>query len=758
MNTTFEHADRFGFSSQFSDNESESNIVHNDRTNFKLKIKSRIVFLGPISYERDYHDKIIISSESRNHFVVYALKNHDARIIKSKVSSLEESGVSFKDIETFFGLQLGYNLVEAIKKDKENSQVIVDDMLNWLSVTGEERKTLKELFLKQVIEYCNSYPDFMTYTPPNGWDDFMKLIQACILYGMQGLADLGNRLFKYVADLIRKLKLSDNHWNPKVIQDYEEDKKKALKNGEKFEKPKPKGYHPIIKSPKALMNVIDSMFDGFEPIFNESKETDTYAVEAEQSLKGILFNIIQFAKQFLKDAFGFIDEGIKCYNAVLVGVYNGLIDVIANIVEGIGSLLSLLNPDNVKALVDGVSKIFENGFWEGMKTLIGKAVKHLFNFVDDDHIYKNAYEFGVFIARAIEIVFDVVLAYKGAVKLGKKVIDLTKLAAQKSKVLKRRIDNVLASIVEYSQAFLKAFADANVQFYIYIKEGAELLVDDFIRLLRGNQPNAQLSYCRVTVNGQVKVDVPAKEFFDEFSDISKKNKVSTDEVNTRIDKLEKSANNKAVLRRFKNDIADYKKLRKALKEKFKNNPDLLTEEFNRYCDVFDFPKDKNLSFYDDMVNKTPELKGAFDADGVFRQTNFAEFKTQLKSNGKVTDEVVEFAHSGNNRISKDFIDGFDGSLEAKQFQKGIEDIYSVSRRADSEVKYIYNFIKKHLNRADEFVIETKNIYFTCTSCQRELIMLKSFVESKGKKMKIIIHGDKDISGADAFLSDVLKKI
>lgn len=63
---------------------------------------------------------------------------------------------------------------------------------------------------------------------------------------------------------------------------------------------------------------------------------------------------------------------------------------------------------------------------------------------------------------------------------------------------------------------------------------------------------------------------------------------------------------------------------------------------------------------------------------------------------------------------------------------------------NSEAKFIFNFIRKHLHTADEFIIETKNIYFTCTSCQRELLMLQDYATGLGKKVEIIIHGDESI--------------
>lgn len=52
---------------------------------------------------------------------------------------------------------------------------------------------------------------------------------------------------------------------------------------------------------------------------------------------------------------------------------------------------------------------------------------------------------------------------------------------------------------------------------------------------------------------------------------------------------------------------------------------------------------------------------------------------------------------------------------------------------DSEIKYIFNFLKNHMNKGDEYIIETKNIFRTCGSCKREFVMLEDYLRTQGKQ-------------------------
>lgn len=206
------------------------------------------------------------------------------------------------------------------------------------------------------------------------------------------------------------------------------------------------------------------------------------------------------------------------------------------------------------------------------------------------------------------------------------------------------------------------------------------------------------------------------------------------------------------LKRLKIDIQGYIKIRKELKQ-IKDSKILL----NLFEESVTVKHLDAVVYYEEMLKKFPKLRGELDFSGEFRQVNFAEFSIKKGNKGVYDKEIKELYHSGEEHFYDEFTNPFDNELAKKQFQKGIVDIKGGSRKNDSEAKFIFNFLKEHLHTADEFIIETKNIYFTCTSCQREIVMLKKYVEKLGKKIEIIVHGDIEITGADKLYEKMIKK-
>lgn len=211
-------------------------------------------------------------------------------------------------------------------------------------------------------------------------------------------------------------------------------------------------------------------------------------------------------------------------------------------------------------------------------------------------------------------------------------------------------------------------------------------------------------------------------------------------------KVQKSLDEASETRRLKNllrkDVEEFI----AIRNELKNLP--ADEILRRFQDSFDVKNLEVRNFYSELTSQYPKLKGGINDLGDFEQVNFASFNTIMKAKGNKVDEILDLVHSGKDNIYNNFIKAFDQYDDvAKRFQKGVVDNRGQPRRNDSEFKYIYHFLKNYLNKADEFIIETKNIYFACNSCQRELLMLKVFLNKRGKSMKLIVYGDNNINRA-----------
>ncbi|WP_075342945.1 hypothetical protein [Tenacibaculum agarivorans] len=151
-----------------------------------------------------------------------------------------------------------------------------------------------------------------------------------------------------------------------------------------------------------------------------------------------------------------------------------------------------------------------------------------------------------------------------------------------------------------------------------------------------------------------------------------------------------------------------------------------------------------------------------DFPGLVKGHNQAEFNIKFLDNGKPFDEVGEFSFSGSRKdiferfgnppkLPENTIDIFEDYDGFTKFVTGVFDFGGRPRKFDSEIKFIYNFLRNHINKADEFVIETKNIFATCSSCSREFVMLEEYMKSIGKKVKFIVKTDEDVSGMTSLM-------
>lgn len=301
----------------------------------------------------------------------------------------------------------------------------------------------------------------------------------------------------------------------------------------------------------------------------------------------------------------------------------------------------------------------------------------------------------------------------------------------------------------FSQNLQADLADLGVQFFKVIdrklfKNTLDQIAPDFALANAGKIENF------ATWKGE-ELFTGTKKQFDEFSD-RLKDAWKKGGRRGLINSLDEALSEKEFIKLTEHFL----KVRREFKRLYKNNPDLLEEDFRKAFEIKHLDVAENKKFYEDMINKYPELKGKINNEGKFEQDNIAWFETSLIKNGIIS-KIEEIAHSGKKFVSDDFIPNFDNSTASRLFQKGVVDFGGGPRRKDSELKYIFHFLKNHFHKADEFVIQTKNIYFTCDSCQRELLMLKSFVESQGKKMTFIVIADEGIQGGQDLFENVIKQ-
>ncbi len=203
--------------------------------------------------------------------------------------------------------------------------------------------------------------------------------------------------------------------------------------------------------------------------------------------------------------------------------------------------------------------------------------------------------------------------------------------------------------------------------------------------------------------------------------------------------------------KYLDDIENYLTLRKEF-----HNSELIEKLWReKITNKLLFPNSLKKLYFKYLDNY-PALKRGF---------NQAEFKTTIKSKGNLIEEIEEFSISGDQnklalfgnppKLPPNTIDVIDDWDNFEKFVKGAVDFRNRPRNYDIEIKYIFNFLKKHVDKGDEFVIETKNIFKTCGSCRRELVMLEEYLKSKGKKVKIIMLSDETIEGT-AHLKKKLK--
>ncbi|WP_288459476.1 hypothetical protein [uncultured Chryseobacterium sp.] len=247
-----------------------------------------------------------------------------------------------------------------------------------VKITAEK---LRELIEEEAIANRESFFSWLLQIKDSTFKNICEFFQDVLLDGLGDFFEDG------IAKNIQKLKLKDEDWNPEA-----ENYKPFIVPATVWDNLKPYYYHPERNSDpqqnfKAGENIIKSVFDTFFEILDGKKAEfkkiiSTVNNKLPESVSAILLRVSQNFINGLDSLKGQIQQytpylqflaakSITCVNALLCGIYNSLIDIIAGIFSIIGLLfkgLALLQDiqQDPSIVADYVLEFFEQ-FAEAME-------------------------------------------------------------------------------------------------------------------------------------------------------------------------------------------------------------------------------------------------------------------------------------------------------------------------------------------------------------------------------------------------------
>lgn len=468
----FRFAERLGFEAPF---EFENDIPEQDEV--ISQNKSGVIRVRNIVRFHNSDAKLsVLPPKGNNDLILYVNKKNDKPLLKGKVTRFKDSGITFYDIE-LVGLGLGKNLRKAVEENRqENTPIIVNDLMNWLGINDASHIETRAILHSWILEHIKEYPSDFVPDTPNGFDNLFELFQLCIELGVIDLSEtagyIADEVFAAFAKAIRDQKLKDHRWNP-----IPEDK-----------------YDPLFPDGSTIKEGILGALGaiGLDTIDNSGnpKVINTHTGENEylRGINGLLVSelkqvILWFKNLILEavtDAADLAGEAIKLYNAFIVGLINGLIDLLASLVDVLGFIIGLLNNDKQNTIIAAINKFIKEFGWDTIKAFIGKIFTNFIKFFDKES-YEQAYNIGKLIPKIIEIAIDTYFFVKGGVKVVKKVADLAKDLPEILKQSGKALDDFvfIFTSIGFDKKLLQSLRKRGVELKIRLKPSQQLSSNPF---------------------------------------------------------------------------------------------------------------------------------------------------------------------------------------------------------------------------------------------------------------------------------------
>jgi len=711
---TFEFADRFGYEPPFGIKEDKIEHVDGNSTNVKnVIVRTGIKF---VYSTKAYEDAFGLPLQYPNYILIFAKKPRKLKIIKDKrtVSRLSHSGITFKDIINVYGITLGKNLVIAIEKDKNKAKEIANHVLKWLEISERTHSNFYRILVEMINDFVIAHPS-KSYKQITSFDEFMNLLSLCIQLGVIDISNMAgfisDEIFAAFAKKIRETKLTEERWNPNIAN---------IK------------YYPNIKSGKEynpLIPTLDKLTSTVSLFFNEGKnQSFTNEIKTQQGLSKKQLETISlinsksiFVIKQLYDEFGKflisslenINEHLKLNNAFIVGLINGIIELIATIVEAIGFVIGLLNYDKVTKLGESIKQAIAQLEWKTIKITIKNELQKLFSFLDDDNNYKNIYEFGLFIPKIIELILDTIGLVKGVSKVAKSVADIaTELAEALKKANKALNDlKIHLALKIISKDLLKELKQKGITLEVRLIPASNLNAGIPIKMFDGKK---------------IKVKYRNVDLFESLKE-SEVNKLLKDLSNNSEVLINLYKKKKKIQLEKSKNFKKHKQNIKNTRTKYDNNTSNINKDWNATNAIVKNNLDKSRAKFLNKYRKN-KLKYANIATGkvkVFDKKGNLIFERN---------DYIKGSGAGKIPADKDFIHG---SVDKEALFQNVkpEDFYDKKekrfRAKDSENALLRDIEEDIILVADKkgidieeltIKIELESTYIPCTICKREILL------------------------------------
>jgi hypothetical protein len=349
--------------------------------------------------------------------------------------TLEEfSGFNHLLVEKFVSVGLGYKLT-SLEYNQEDFSKLTKVLLQWLFPYSElvQQHYFNDLYTLVKKEYDSQH------------GEELNTVQQIILFVARLLQlpkDLLVFLLKKLAVLLSELKLENKrYWLP----------------GNRNEKGR-LDYTPLlpvnIQGPYELVEKAFSKIDSAITLFlgePHDEVNDSHKKGVLAFLRHYYGEIRKTLREFngvVKELVTTLQEAVYILNAFIVGIYNGVINLVTGFIRLVAVVLDLMDAERLRLFLEGLKKlraqIREKGFLTFMKTMLSQLISELKKrYSSDKGIYELAKNLGEDLA---ELIVDTIIALATG---GATIIDKIKVFLKELLELIRNPKKKLSDVADY---------------------------------------------------------------------------------------------------------------------------------------------------------------------------------------------------------------------------------------------------------------------------------------------------------------------